>query len=121
VSLQYTEDAAREVRALGDRHGVDVVHWAEALDDYDETAALATALDRTISVCTAVAHLCGALGRPVWVIAPTNPEWRYGHSGESMAWYPSARIFRQTGPDDWSDVLTRVAHELDRNVANATM
>jgi hypothetical protein len=90
VSLQYTEGAASELDALREGHGVDVTHWREAIDDYDETAALVTALDLTISVCTAVIHLGGALGRPVWVMAPYSPEWRYGFVGERMPWYPCA-------------------------------
>ena len=61
-----------------------IEHWSEAIDDYDQTAALVCALDLVVSVCTALVHLGGALGRPVWVMAPYSPEWRYGFSGESM-------------------------------------
>lgn len=118
VSLQYTEGAAEEVRALRERHGVDLVHWPEAIDDYDETAALVSALDVTITVCTAIAHLAGALGRPLWVMAPTNPEWRYGFSGDTMVWYPSARVFRQTRPGHWSEVIASVSLELQQQPAN---
>jgi Tfp pilus assembly protein PilF len=117
VSLQYTKDAARAVRELNERHNVEILHWPEAIEDYDETAALVTALDLTVTVCTAVAHLCGALGRPLWIMAPTNPEWRYGHAGDHMVWYPSARMFRQTQAGHWSDVLARVGHELRQQVA----
>jgi tetratricopeptide (TPR) repeat protein len=112
VSLQYTGGAAAEVQALIERGGPLVAHWPEALVDYDETAALVAALDLTISVCTAVVHLAGALGRPVWVMAPRAPEWRYGNQGEAMPWYPSARIFRQGDDADWVPVLARVAAEL---------
>lgn len=112
VSLQYTSGAADEVAKFRQRHGIDVVHWPEAIEDYEETAALVIALDVTISVCTAVVHLTGALGRPVWIMAPYSPEWRYGLAGKTMPWYPSARVFRQEQDMDWGPVVLRVADEL---------
>jgi tetratricopeptide (TPR) repeat protein len=112
VSLQYTQDAAQELRALEASHGIRIEHWSEAISDYDETAALVTALDLTISVCTSIVHLAGALGRPVWVLAPSNPEWRYGSAGDAMAWYPSARMFRQARAGEWNTVITDVESTL---------
>ncbi len=94
VSLQYTPEASSEVADLEARHGIRVAHWPEAIDDYGETAALVCALDLVVSVCTSVVHLAGALGRPVWVMAPYSPEWRYGFAGETMPWYSSVRLFR---------------------------
>jgi hypothetical protein len=121
VSLQYTQDALQAVQTLRESHGIEISHWSEAIDDYDETAALVAALDLTLTVCTAIAHLAGALGRPLWVMAPTNAEWRYGRSGDTMAWYPSARIFRQTRAGDWNDVIARVEHELAQNVPHVNV
>ncbi len=112
VSLQYTANTPQDLEALQHHHGVGVAHWPEAIGDYDETAALVSALDLTVSVCTSVVHLAGALGQPVWVLAPRNPEWRYGCSGGSMPWYPSARIFRQKRDRDWSGVLGAVQASL---------
>jgi tetratricopeptide (TPR) repeat protein len=112
VSLQYTPEARAALDELRVRHGIDIAHWQEAIDDYDETAALVCALERTVSVCTSLVHLCGALGRPVWVMAPLAPEWRYGMTGETMPWYSSVRIFRQTTYGDWAPVIERVAREL---------
>ena len=111
VSLQYDE-CADEIKAFGASAGIPIHHWQEAIDDYDETAALAGALDLVISVCTAVVHLCGALGRPVWVMAPFVAEWRYGREGPSMIWYPSVRMFRQHKLDDWSPVMAAVKRAL---------
>lgn len=113
VSLQYDQTEA-ELSQLRNRYGIDVRSFADALADYDETAALVTALDQVISVCTSVIHLAGALGRPVWVMTPFAPEWRYGHSGTSMPWYPSARLFRQSHPHAWQDVVEAIAQELMR-------
>lgn len=106
VSLQYGDSS--EALKMGSAIAV----WPEAIDDYDETAALVAALDGVISVCTAIVHLAGALGRPAWVMVPASPEWRYGAVGEHMDWYPSVRVFRQTTIGEWSAVVRAVAHGL---------
>ena len=116
MSLQYT-DCRDELARLRAAHGVNVEHWQDALDDYDETAALVAALDLVISVQTAVAHLTGALGRPVWVMVPAAPEWRYLAAGERMPWYPSARLFRQAQVGEWQPVVDRLAQELGKLLA----
>ncbi len=108
VSLQYG-DCAGELEELSARQGRRIVHWPEAINDYDETAALVCALDVVVSVCTAVIHLGGALGQRVLIMAPHSPEWRYGFAGESMPWYPSVRIFRQPTAGDWQPVISAVA------------
>jgi hypothetical protein len=117
VNLQYGDCRSELARLRGD-HGVEIHHWPEAIDDYDETAALVAALDLTISVCTAVVHLGGSLGRPVWVMAPLFPEARYGLKGDSMPWYPAVRMFRQRSPGIWQDVLDAVALALREFVRN---
>ena len=53
-------------------------------------------------------HRAGALGRPVWVMTPSTAEWRYGHAGEGMPWYPSARLIRQERGADWSGVVNAI-------------
>lgn len=111
IDLQYT-DCSAEREALRAATGIDVHNWEEARTDYEQTAALVTALDLVISVCTAVIHLGGALGRPVWVMAPYSPEWRYGIAGEDMPWYPSVRVFRQTAYGEWDAVIDKVAQSL---------
>lgn len=112
VSLQYGS-VNDELEAFQRRHGARIAHYQDAIDDYDEGAALICALDGVISVCTAVVHLTGALGRPALVLAPHSPEWRYGMSGSSMAWYPSVRVLRQPEPGDWPRVLAELRHILD--------
>jgi tetratricopeptide (TPR) repeat protein len=111
ISLQYT-DCAQELEALREKHGVVVHHWQEAIDDYDETAALVCAVDRVVSVCTALIHLAGAMGRPAWILVPAVPEWRYMREGERMPWYPAARLFRQDRIGEWQPVITRLAGAL---------
>lgn len=124
VSLQYT-DCQEETDRIARDHGVRVHHWQDAIDDYEETAALVCALDLVISVQTAVVHLAGALGRPVWVLVPAVAEWRYGTSGETMPWYPSARLFRQGSDRRWEPVVEKIAGALNdlcgRSVAGHDM
>jgi len=108
ISLQWDVGPGENLGA----GGAPVHHWPEALADYDETAALLCALDQSISVCGSVIHLCGALGRPVWVMVPWLPEWRYGAAGETMPWYPAVRLFRQGAYGAWPPLIERVAAEL---------
>jgi len=85
--------------------------------DYDrgqfrETAAVIMALDLVIAVDTSVAHLAGALGRPVWLALPVVPDWRWGLGREESPWYPTMRLFRQTERGRWDDVFARMADAL---------
>ena len=118
VSLQYG-DCRGEIDALARTAGVTVHHWQEAIDDYDQTAALADALDRVISVQTAAAHLTGTLGKPAWVLVPAIPEWRYMAQGEIMPWYPSMMLLRQHQRGDWRPVIERIAAMLGAEIINA--
>ena len=113
INLQYDDCGAEIERARGEP-GVSIAHWQDAIDDLDEMAALVSALDLTLSVCNTTVHLGGALGRPVWVMAPFVPDWRYGVDGERMAWYPSVRMFRQRGYGDWTSVIDEVGAALGR-------
>lgn len=78
-------------------------------DDFYDTAAATGRLDLIITVDTSVAHLAGALGRPVWVLLPYLPDWRWLLDREDSPWYPSMRLFRQESPGDWNGVFQRVA------------
>ena len=111
VSLQYTECSA-EIATVESAAGIRISDWREVRDDLEHTAALITALDLVISVCTAAIHLGGALGRPVWVLAPYSPEWRYGIAGDGMPWYPSVTMFRQPRYGEWEPVIAEVAQRL---------
>jgi len=111
VSLQYG-DCGDEIADFFAQNGIRIQHWADSLADYDETAAMVYALDMVISVCTAVVHLAGALGKPVWVLTPTTAEWRYLDRGERLPWYPSAKLFRQMEGESWQVVLQRAESEL---------
>ena len=116
VSLQYT-DCDEEIERLARQHGVKLQHWQEAIDDYDETAALVCALDLVVTVQTAIVHLAGSLGRPAWVLVPSTPEWRYLAEGDRMPWYPSVRLFRCGAGKNWSAVVEKIASNLKRSSA----
>ena len=117
VSLQYDRVEA-DLERLRLQHGMSLAHWQDSIDDYDETAALVCALDGVLSVCTAVVHLAGALGRPVWVLAPMVTEWRYLDKGETMPWYPSVRLVRQRRLGEWGDTISAAREMIAVRMAN---
>jgi hypothetical protein len=81
--------------------------------DFSHTAALIDALDAVISVDTSVAHLAGALGNRLYLLLPFAPDWRWGITGDSTPWYPTARLLRQRAIGDWSDVVGRLQDVVD--------
>ncbi len=107
VSLQLGSPAAQIASAP-----FALLDVAERLTDFAETAALVEALDLVISVGTAVAHLAGALGKPVWLLSRHDACWRWPREGDDTPWYPTMRLFRQSTPGDWAGVMRRVAEAL---------
>jgi len=89
-----------------------LTQFGDELAGFDATAALVAQLDLVISVDTSLAHLAGALGRPLWVLLSYTPDWRWLLGRDDSPWYPGARLFRQRLPRAWDEVLTRVASEL---------
>jgi ADP-heptose:LPS heptosyltransferase len=86
----------------------DIVKLGPLLESFADTAALISQLDLVISVDTSVAHLAGALGRPVWILLPFVPDWRWLLDRDDSPWYPTARLFRQTDARDWHGVVDQV-------------
>ena len=104
--------AGREqIPPLAERFGL--VDLSGGLSDFMDTAALMMNLDLVIATDTAVAHLAGALGVPVWVALPWPPEGRWLLAREDTPWYPSMRLFRQAARGDWASVFTRIAAEVN--------
>ena len=81
---------------------------APDLRSFSDTAAAIAALDLIVTVDTAVAHLAGALGKPVWLLLPFSPDWRWMLGRVDSPWYPTMRLFRQTEPSDWEGVFERL-------------
>lgn len=90
----------------------DIVDLAPALGDFADTAAAVASLDLVIAVDTSVAHLAGALGRPVWMLTPYALDWRWLRDREDTPWYPTMRLFRQRRPREWDDPLMRLSAAL---------
>lgn len=92
-----------------------VTHVGDALADFDDTAAIMALADLVIAVDTSVVHLAGAMGRPVWIMLPFQPDWRWLLDREDTPWYPTAKLFRQPKPGDWDSVIARVSDNLGRS------
>jgi tetratricopeptide (TPR) repeat protein len=89
-----------------------LVSCADDLADFADTAAMIAGMDLVISVDTSVAHLAGALGKPLWLLLPFNPDWRWLRDGDATPWYPTARLFRQREQDGWQAVVDAVGAAL---------
>jgi tetratricopeptide (TPR) repeat protein len=104
-------DGDREILRNNSR----VKHVGDAIEDFADTAAIMSSLDLVISSDTSVAHLAGALGRPVWVLLQYAADWRWLLDRSDSPWYPTARLFRQPAIDDWESVIRQVKDELARS------
>jgi ADP-heptose:LPS heptosyltransferase len=86
-------------------------HQSE-LRDFSDTAALIAGMDLILSVDTSVAHLAGAMGKPLWVLLPYSPDYRWLLNRTDSPWYPTATLFRQPAAGDWKSVVLRVADRM---------
>jgi ADP-heptose:LPS heptosyltransferase len=89
--------------------------------DLAETAALVATLDLVITTDTCIAHLAGAMGKPVWILLPHLADWRWMQEIETTPWYPTARLLRHREPGDWAGVVERVVGELSELRATESM
>ncbi len=97
--------------------GVGFIDWTQELHDFGDAAGLVANLDLVITVDTAIAHLAGAMGKPVWVLIPASPDFRWMLERDESLWYPSMRLFRQKKLGDWSPVIEKVCQSLIAEVA----
>jgi Tfp pilus assembly protein PilF len=116
ISLQKGP-GTEQLQCLTDRF-VSVFNIDEAAGAFMDTAAIMTNLDLVISSDTAIPHLAGALGVPVWLPLAKVPDWRWTLDGEDCPWYPTMRLFRQTRHGQWDDVFDRIAEELEKSYRN---
>ena len=112
VSLQKgLRDADAQTLAADSR----LIDLAQHFADFNDTAAAIAALDLVISVDTSVAHLAGALGKPVWVLLPYCPDWRWLLDRSDSPWYPTAELIRQPCIGDWDSVIEQVRRKLSES------
>jgi Flp pilus assembly protein TadD len=109
VSLQAGEAAHQPCPA-----GLTLIDPMGECRDFDDTAAVVANLDLVISVDTAVAHLAGGLGIPVWLLSRHDACWRWLHGRRDSPWYPAMRLYTQPAPGAWDPVLAELRHDLER-------
>jgi tetratricopeptide (TPR) repeat protein len=114
VSFYSLEKGERHKDLADIPSSISVQNLELQLRDLGDLAVIIDQLDLVISVDTAVAHIAGALGKPVWALLSYIPDWRWMLEGEATPWYPTMRLFRQVQPGDWSSVIERVAETLRR-------
>ena len=89
-----------------------IAFFGDDLRDFSDTAVLLDLMDLVITIDTGVAHLAGAMGKPVWILLPYNPDWRWLLDRNDSPWYPSARLFRQQQIGNWATVTDQVKNQL---------
>lgn len=110
VSFISLQKGAAAIQAIeGEFHLANLLDTAK---DFYDSAAVVAELDLVITVDTSVAHLAGALGKPVWILLANLPDWRWGLQSDTTPWYPTARLFRQTYAGGWEEVINKLASEL---------
>lgn len=109
-----TED---DERALDTFSRTASIHrFGPRIGDFADTAAIVDRLDAVVSIDTSIAHLAGALGKPLWLMLPVAADWRWFANTDRSPWYPSARLVRQSSPGEWGPVVEAVADALSREV-----
>ena len=113
VRWSSLQKGSAAVQLMEDERFAGVTDLAAEFADYADTARALQALDLVITVDTSVAHLAGAMGKPVWILLPAVPDWRWLLKRRDSPWYPAARLFRQDAPGDWASVIASVQRELE--------
>jgi FKBP-type peptidyl-prolyl cis-trans isomerase 2 len=109
-------DASEQARNVPE--GIKLIDYTDKIHDFSDTAAIIKNLDLIISIDTDVAHLGGALGKPVWTLLPFIPDWRWMLNRNDSPWYPTMKLFRQTSRGDWQLVIEKVKKALEQYSIN---
>jgi hypothetical protein len=112
LQIDGADDVARMAEA-----GLEVIDLTGELSSFDETAAFIESLDLVVTVCTSVAHLAGALGKPTWLLLDVNPHWTWLLDRTDSPWYPTVVLYRQRQYRDWSEPLRKAGEDLARWLA----
>jgi FKBP-type peptidyl-prolyl cis-trans isomerase 2 len=116
ITFYSLQKGEAEEQAKNPPEGIKLIDTSDEIHDFSDTAAIIANLDLVISVDTASAHLAGALGKPVWVLLPFVPDWRWMKDREDSPWYPTMRLFRQPSAGDWESVIGLVKNAFDEFV-----
>ena len=108
VSLQKGPGSEQLTPELRSRFFVDCQDEITATMPFEDSAAILSCCDLMITTDTGMAHLCGALGKPLWLLLSHRPDWRWGPHGECTFWYPDVSMFQQPTQGDWSSVIDTV-------------
>jgi hypothetical protein len=117
VRLYSLQKGAASAEAAHAPREMGLTDLSPGIQTFADTAAIISSLDLVISVCTSVAHLAGAMGKPVWTLLPEPADWRWLEGREDTPWYPTMRLFRQPRQGDWASVIARVAHALESHAS----
>lgn len=109
VALQFDQAQQQVGRYYNDAPLVSLGH---EITDFMDTAAIIESLDLVVTIDTAVAHLAAAMGKPVWIVLPYSPDWRWLVARDDSPWYPRAHLCRQPAPRQWGPAMARVAEQL---------
>ncbi|MBT3355618.1 MAG: hypothetical protein HN402_11940 [Candidatus Scalindua sp.] len=112
ISFYSIQKGPASVEADSTLREMKIINLSNQIKDFADTAAVVSNLDLIISVDTAVVHLAGALGKPVWNLIHFAPDWRWLLNRDDSPWYPEMRLFRQTKSNDWTTVFKRVKEAL---------
>jgi len=114
IVLQPELTADERAALDGHPRGGSIHRFDERIGDFADTAAIIERLDAVVSIDTSIAHLAGALRKPLWLMLPFAPDWRWCHDDTRSPWYASAKLVRQPRPGAWREVVEAVAEELRR-------
>ncbi len=118
LTLFSLQKGPASVETKNPPNGIKIIDLENELNDFADTAAVIDNLDLIISVDTSVAHLAGAIGKPVWVLLPFIPDWRWFLKRNDSPWYPNMRLFRQHKLHDWKGVFEQVKKALISNLGS---
>jgi ADP-heptose:LPS heptosyltransferase len=122
-SIQKGNTAQQELKALkgSSIENFEIIDHTDELNDFSDTAAYIYNLDLVIAVDTSVAHMAGALGKPIWILNRFDSDWRWLINKSRSPWYQTALIFNQATLGDWDGLLVKVREELARLVIESNI
>jgi len=113
ISLQYDTGISKDIEDFNKKNEVNLMHWPEMVEDYEQTAACVKNLDLIISVPQSVIHLSGVIGiTPTWQLCPVRSLWQCGVHGHNMPWYQNTQNYWQEKDGEWDNVLIKVREDL---------